>query len=116
MTSRSLQTILGSSGNIGTALAKEVTSYTSNIRLVSRNPQKINNTDQLFEADLLKAKEVLAAVKGSEIVYLVVGILGLFIPILKEVKELRYQLDRDFCFDSYKIEQAYGLKAIDLEE
>lgn len=74
MTSRSLHTILGSTGNIGTALAKELAAYTSNIRLVSRNPQKINNTDHLYKADLLKAEEVLAAVKGSGIVYLVVGI------------------------------------------
>ncbi len=69
-----MHTILGSTGNIGTALAKELTAYTSNIRVVSRKPQKINTTDQLFKADLLKAEEVLAAVKGSEIVYLVVGI------------------------------------------
>ncbi|MGY6741368.1 MAG: NAD-dependent epimerase/dehydratase family protein [Cecembia sp.] len=74
MISNSLHTILGSTGNIGTALAKELTSYTSNIRLVSRNPKIVNTTDQLFKADLLKAEEVLAAVKGSEIVYLVVGI------------------------------------------
>lgn len=74
MTSNSLHTILGSTGNIGTALAKELTSYTSNIRLVSRNPKKVNTTDQLFKADLLKSEEVAAAVKGSEIVYLVAGI------------------------------------------
>lgn len=74
MISNSLHTILGSTGNIGTALAKELNSYTSNIRLVSRNPKKVNTTDQLFKADLLKEEEVLAAVKGSEIVYLVVGI------------------------------------------
>lgn len=69
-----LHTILGSTGNIGTALAKELTAYTSNIRLVSRNPQKINESDHLFKADLLKKEEVKHAVKGSEVVYLVVGI------------------------------------------
>lgn len=74
MTSISLHTILGSTGNIGTALAKELTSYTSNIRLVSRNPQKVNNSDILFKADLLKEEEVKAAVKDSAVVYLVVGI------------------------------------------
>jgi hypothetical protein len=33
-----LHTILGSTGNIGTFLAKNLTAFTDNIRLVSRNP------------------------------------------------------------------------------
>jgi nucleoside-diphosphate-sugar epimerase len=74
MASNKLHTILGSTGNIGTALAKELTAFTTHIRLVSRNPQKVNPTDELFKADLLKEKEVLEAVKGSEVVYLVAGI------------------------------------------
>jgi nucleoside-diphosphate-sugar epimerase len=74
MTFNSLHTILGSTGNIGTALAKELPAYTSQIRLVSRNPQKINPSDQLFKADLLKVEEVMEAVKGSDTVYLVTGI------------------------------------------
>ncbi|WP_157370249.1 NAD-dependent epimerase/dehydratase family protein [Aquiflexum balticum] len=44
------------------------------------------------------------------------NLVSLFIPVLKEIKELRYQLDQDYCFDSSKIEKAFGLKAIDLEE
>ncbi|MFN3999020.1 NAD-dependent epimerase/dehydratase family protein [Algoriphagus sp.] len=40
-----------------------------------------------------------------------VATLGLFIPVLKEVKELRYQTAEDYCLDSSKIEKAYGLKA-----
>jgi hypothetical protein len=39
-------------------------------------------------------------------------LVSLFIPVLKEVKELRYQLDQDYCFDSSKIEKAFGLKPI----
>jgi len=69
-----MQTILGSSGVIGNELAKSLTQYTNKIRLVSRNPKKVNPTDELFTANLLKAKEVLKAVEGSEIVYLTVGI------------------------------------------
>lgn len=40
-----------------------------------------------------------------------VAVLGLFIPVLKEVKELKYQTAEDYCLDSSKIEKAYGLKA-----
>jgi len=69
-----MQTILGSSGVIGNELAKSLTQYTNKIRLVSRNPKKVNPTDELFTANLLKAEEVLKAVEGSEIVYLTVGI------------------------------------------
>lgn len=69
-----MQTILGAGGAIGIELAKALTKYTTDIRLVSRNPQKVNGTDQLFSADLTKAEEVEKAVAGSEIAYLTVGL------------------------------------------
>ncbi len=68
-----MQTILGSGGGIGTLLAKELTKYTSNIRLVSRNPKKVNPNDELFAANLSDSTQVDKAVEGSEIVYLTVG-------------------------------------------
>ena len=69
-----MQTILGANGTIGTLLAKELTKYTDRIRLVSRNPKKVNPTDELFPADLSKPGEADRAVAGSEVVYLVVGL------------------------------------------
>lgn len=69
-----MQTILGSNGIIGTELAKALTAYTGQLRLVSRNPQKVNATDELFPADLLNAEQTSAAVKGSDIVYLAAGL------------------------------------------
>ena len=69
-----MQTILGSGGAIGTDLARSLVQYTDSIRLVSRNPQKVNNTDQLFPADLTDAAQVQKAVEGSEVVDLTVGL------------------------------------------
>jgi hypothetical protein len=44
-----MHTIPGASGQIATVLAKERNKkYATNIRLVSRNPRKVNDTDQLF--------------------------------------------------------------------
>jgi nucleoside-diphosphate-sugar epimerase len=68
-----MQTILGAGGTIATDLARDLTAYTRNIRLVSRNPRKINDTDQLFPADLTRREDVFRAVEGSEVVYLTVG-------------------------------------------
>lgn len=68
-----MQTILGANGTIGSLLAKELPAYTSHIRLVSRNPKKVNETDELFPADLSDAGMVDKAIAGSEIVYLVLG-------------------------------------------
>ncbi len=68
-----MQSILGAGGAIGIELAKALPAFTSKIRLVSRNPQKVNATDELFPADLLNADEVNKAVKGSYIVYVTVG-------------------------------------------
>ena len=69
-----MQTILGAGGSIGRELAKELTRYSTRIRLVSRHPQKINDTDEIMAADLLDAGAVDKAVQGSEIVYLVAGL------------------------------------------
>jgi nucleoside-diphosphate-sugar epimerase len=69
-----MQTILGSSGVIGTELAKSLTQYTDNIRVVSRNPKRVNPTDQLVIADLTNYNEVLTAVEGSDVVYLTAGL------------------------------------------
>jgi nucleoside-diphosphate-sugar epimerase len=70
---RMKQTILGAGGAIGIELAKALNTYTADIRLVSRNPKKINSTDQLHSADLTIREQVFKAVEGSQVVYLMVG-------------------------------------------
>lgn len=69
-----MQTILGSTGVIGTELAKSLTQYTDNIRLVSRNPKRVNPADQLVTAELTNLQQVLSAVEGSKVVYLTAGL------------------------------------------
>jgi nucleoside-diphosphate-sugar epimerase len=69
-----MQTILGAGGVIGVELAKALPKYTGSIRLAGRNPRKVNDTDSLFVADLTKREDVYAAVKGSDVVYLTVGL------------------------------------------
>lgn len=70
-----MQTILGASGQIGRELALALKrDFTNDIRLVSRNPKKVNDSDQLFSADLLDAAQTLRAVEGSQIVYFTAGL------------------------------------------
>ena len=69
-----MQTILGSTGVIGKELAKALPQYTNKIRLVSRNPKKVNNGDELVSANLLNSDEILKAVEGAKVVYLTAGI------------------------------------------
>jgi len=89
-----MQTILGSGGAIGLVLARALKTYTSDIRLVSRNPSKVNDTDQLFSADLTNRDQVFDAVKGSSVVYLTVGF-TYSIKVWKEVwpKVMRNVID-----------------------
>ena len=68
-----MQTILGAGGAIANELAKHLTEYTTDIRLVGRNPKKVNPTDSLFKADLTDSVQIFKAVEGSEVVYLTVG-------------------------------------------
>lgn len=67
------QTILGAGGAVGIELAKALRDYTSDIRLVSRNPEKVNAADELFPADLTTKEDVNKAVEGSAITYVTVG-------------------------------------------
>lgn len=63
-----MQTILGASGQIGRKLALSLKhEFTSNIRVISRNPTKINDSDEVISADLMDPQQTLAAVKGSEL-------------------------------------------------
>jgi nucleoside-diphosphate-sugar epimerase len=68
-----VQTILGSGGAISTPLARELKKYTDKIRLVSRNPKKVNDTDELFPADALNFLLIDQAIRGSEVVYVTIG-------------------------------------------
>ena len=69
-----MQTILGAGGNIGVALARLLPGYTDRVRLVSRHPKATNDLDEVLAADLRNKSEVLAAVAGSDVVYLTVGL------------------------------------------
>lgn len=69
-----MQTILGAGGAIGNELAKALPTYTKDIRLVGRNPKKVNESDVLFKADLTNSEEVNRAVSGSEVAYLTIGL------------------------------------------
>jgi len=68
-----MQTILGAGGDISISLARELKQYTNRIRLVSRNPERVNANDELMALDLSVRKNVLKAIEGSEVVYLTVG-------------------------------------------
>lgn len=70
-----MQTVLGASGQIGSELAKALKqNFTDDIRLVSRNPKKVNSSDKLFSANLLDFEQTSKAVEDSEIVYFTAGL------------------------------------------
>jgi nucleoside-diphosphate-sugar epimerase len=68
-----MQTILGAGGAVGKLLAAELIKYTSEVRLVARNPQKVNPTDTLLLADLTDPDAIDRAIAGSKIVYVTIG-------------------------------------------
>lgn len=70
-----MQTILGATGQIAVELARELSrAYTTDLRLVSRRPEKVNDSDALVPADLLDAGQAARAVEGSSIVYFTAGL------------------------------------------
>jgi len=69
-----MQAILGANGAIATQLSKFLPDHTTQIRQVSRNPKKVNATDQLVSADFLSYDQTEKAVAGSEVVYFMPGL------------------------------------------
>lgn len=70
-----MQTILGAGGQIAVELARELNrEQATELRLVSRHPRKVNDSDTLAPADLLDAAQTAAVVDGSEVVYFTAGL------------------------------------------
>lgn len=94
-----MQTILGANGQIGEELAKELKrNYTSNIRIVSRDAQKVNDTDEVFSADLSIKEKAIEAIKGSEIAYFTLGL-----PISSDLWEKQFPLILSNVIEACKI-------------
>jgi nucleoside-diphosphate-sugar epimerase len=68
-----MQIILGAGSPVSRELAKALKKYTDEIKLVSRNPVKVNDSDLLMKADLNDKNLLDDAVKGAEIVYVTIG-------------------------------------------
>lgn len=70
-----MQTILGANGQIAEELARVLhRQHVGDLRLVSRTPRRVNANDALVAANLLDARQTLAAVEGSSIVYFTAGL------------------------------------------
>jgi nucleoside-diphosphate-sugar epimerase len=70
-----MQTILGANGQIAIELARELQRQDSGpLKLVSRHPRKVHDTDVLASADLLDARQTAEAVRGSHVVYFTAGL------------------------------------------
>lgn len=97
-----MQTILGANGQIGEELARELKrNFTSEIRIVSRNAKKVNDTDTVFSADLSIREQAIEAVKGSEIAYFTLGL-----PISSDLWEEQFPLITQNVIDACKINGA----------
>jgi nucleoside-diphosphate-sugar epimerase len=69
-----MQTILGAGGAIGTQLVKVLGHEGQPVRLVGRNPKRIQGTTEIVRADISDRDQAIRAVSGSTVVYLLVGL------------------------------------------
>jgi len=68
-----LHTLLGAGGSVGTCLAKELVARGTRVRLVSRRGVREPGAES-WRADLTRLEETIEAVRGSSVVYQVVGL------------------------------------------
>lgn len=70
-----MHTILGAGGPVANALTRQLINKNENIRLASRRPSTFKGDNISWQkTDLLNYNEVLNAVKGSEVFYLIAGL------------------------------------------
>src|SRR5215831_19309935 len=67
-------TILGAGGAIGNELVKLLAERKQPFRLVGRNPRMVAGATEVHPADLSDKNQAVAAVAGSSLVYLLVGL------------------------------------------
>lgn len=67
-------TILGAGGAIGNELVKLLAERKQPFRLVGRNPRMVPGAKEVRAADLADKEQTIAAVTGSSVVYLLVGL------------------------------------------
>jgi nucleoside-diphosphate-sugar epimerase len=82
----------------GTAILGNTPEAYNQIWNLPTDPQKITGEDWIY----LFAKELNTSNKYQVLPGWGMKALGLFVPILKEMYEMRYQYDRDYFFDSSK--------------
>ena len=81
-----MQTVLGAGGPIADELIRELhRSYPTDIRVVSRKPVRVDDSDELVAADLTDAAATRRAVEGSDTAYLTVGL-----PLSSELWERQF--------------------------
>ena len=68
-----MQTILGAGGAIGTELVRELARARQKVRLVARNPKPVEGAEAV-SADISNLDQTIAAVSGSTVVHLLVGL------------------------------------------
>ncbi|WON94137.1 MULTISPECIES: NAD-dependent epimerase/dehydratase family protein [unclassified Sphingobacterium] len=94
-----MQTILGANGQIGGELARELNrNFTSSIRIVSRDAKKVNDTDEVFSADLSIREKAIEAVEGSDVAYFTLGL-----PISSDLWEKQFPLILKNVIEACKI-------------
>ena len=64
----------------------------------------------------LFSKEMKVANKLSVMPVWLIKIIGVFVPVLKEMPEMMYQYDRDYFFDSSKFEKRFNFKTTTYQE
>ena len=69
-----MQTILGAGGAIGTELLSELVRRQQPVRLVGRNPRKVEGVAETVYADISDLAQTISAVAGSTVVHLLVGL------------------------------------------
>jgi nucleoside-diphosphate-sugar epimerase len=69
-----MHAILGAGGALGAALVRELRHTRRRVRLVGRNPQRVEGAEETVSADISNLDQAVRAVSGATVVYLIAGL------------------------------------------
>ena len=64
----------------------------------------------------LFAREMKVSSRSSVVPVWMFNIIGIFVPVMKELSEMMYQYDRDYFFDSSKFDKRFNFKTTSYQE
>lgn len=111
-----LHSVMGGKGTIGAEVVRHLAAAGRQVRVVQRHPGPLAGAVATASADVFDLDGPTRAVEGSEVVHLLLRMVGLVDGAGRGLLERSYPFEQDDRFDSSEIARAGGLTATPMRQ